>query len=318
MQSLEDRVAIAKDQKDKANRLISEFKPFIAGVVQKKVGRFVEYGVDEELSVGLMAFKEAIDSYDRQKSKFLSFARMVISMRLIDYYRKSKKERAASLDQGDRSDIASDQTSMEQYRIADENIWGVSKDMEEIILGAVSGLEVAGIGSIIDEHIKNFNPVLEGAWMKGHPIKSMDDAQMIQVKRLPRQIQREIIVTEANISPSSQTNVSERQSSSDEASVQFSQMMSDTFKAKKKEVSEQIISKLNDIKLQLNESSKKGDLGSKLEELKEFIITSYGFSRLVFDVSKISRKLQQDAMNTLNDVDIKDLKDNIDLWKDKL
>jgi RNA polymerase sigma factor len=121
LQSLEDRVARAKDQKEEANRLISEFKPFIAGVVQKKVGRFVEYGVDEELSVGLMAFKEAIDSYDRQKSRFLSFARMVISMRLIDYYRKSKKDRTASLDEGDRSDIASDQTSMEQYRIADEN-----------------------------------------------------------------------------------------------------------------------------------------------------------------------------------------------------
>jgi RNA polymerase sigma factor len=121
LQALEDRVARAKDQKDEANRLISEFKPFIASVVQKKVGRFVEYGVDEELSVGLMAFKEAIDSYDRQRSKFLSFARMVISMRLIDYYRKSKKERTASLDEGDRSDIAAGQTSMEQYRIADEN-----------------------------------------------------------------------------------------------------------------------------------------------------------------------------------------------------
>jgi RNA polymerase sigma factor len=121
LQSLEDRVARAKDQKDEANRLISEFKPFIAGVVQKKVGRFVEYGVDEELSVGLMAFKEAIDSYDRQKSRFLSFARLVISMRLIDYYRKSKKERTTSLDESDRSDIAADQTSMAQYRIADEN-----------------------------------------------------------------------------------------------------------------------------------------------------------------------------------------------------
>ena len=121
MRSLEDRISRAKDEKDEANRLISEFKPFIASVVQKKVGRFVEYGVDEELSVGLMAFKEAIDSYDRQKSKFLSFARMVISMRLIDYYRKLKKERTVSIESSDRSDIAADESSMEQYKIADEN-----------------------------------------------------------------------------------------------------------------------------------------------------------------------------------------------------
>jgi RNA polymerase sigma factor len=121
LQSLEDRVAKAREDKEEANRLIFEFKPFIASVVQKKVGRFVEYGIDEELSVGLMAFKEAIDSFNPSKSKFLSFAKLVICMRLIDYYRKSKKEEDPRFKASESADDAEDAASLEQYRISGEN-----------------------------------------------------------------------------------------------------------------------------------------------------------------------------------------------------
>ncbi|MTI68477.1 MAG: RNA polymerase sigma-I factor [Firmicutes bacterium] len=90
--SLEDRVDKAKKEKKEMNKLIEEYKPFIASTAQKKVGRFLTYGRDDELSIGMLAFKEAIDSYDRDKGKFLSFAKRVINLRLIDYYRKHQKE----------------------------------------------------------------------------------------------------------------------------------------------------------------------------------------------------------------------------------
>ena len=41
-ESLEDRVINVRSDNDKAGRLISEFKPFIASVAQKRVGRFLE------------------------------------------------------------------------------------------------------------------------------------------------------------------------------------------------------------------------------------------------------------------------------------
>lgn len=90
---IEDRVVIAKNNEEELNKIIEEYKPFIASVVNKKVGRYVKYGHDDELSIGLLAFKEAIDSYDRKKGKFIPFAKQVISIRLIDYYRKTKKEK---------------------------------------------------------------------------------------------------------------------------------------------------------------------------------------------------------------------------------
>ncbi len=51
----------------------------------------MEYGIDEELSIALMAFNEAIDGYDTSKGSFLSFAKLVINRRLIDYLRKKTK-----------------------------------------------------------------------------------------------------------------------------------------------------------------------------------------------------------------------------------
>ncbi|WP_069649837.1 RNA polymerase sigma-I factor [Caloranaerobacter ferrireducens] len=91
--SLEDRVEKAKEDAEELNNLIKEYKPFIASTIQKKTGKFLKYGYDDELTIGMMAFKEAIESYDRSKGKFLSFAKMVIGLRIIDYYRKREKDK---------------------------------------------------------------------------------------------------------------------------------------------------------------------------------------------------------------------------------
>jgi len=46
-------------------------------------------GEDDEVSVGLMAFNEAMDCFDTTKNiSFISFAETVIKRRLIDYFRK--------------------------------------------------------------------------------------------------------------------------------------------------------------------------------------------------------------------------------------
>ncbi len=54
-----------------------------------------------------------------------------------------------------------------------QNIWGINRDYEEVILCVLSKTEfrgeevteIAGIGSIIEEHIKIFVPILEDAWV---------------------------------------------------------------------------------------------------------------------------------------------------------
>lgn len=89
--SLDERVEKAKKDQEELNKLIEDYKPFIASVLHKKTGKFFEYGYDDELTVGMMAFKEAIEAYDKSKGKFLTFAKHVIILRNIDHYRKSEK-----------------------------------------------------------------------------------------------------------------------------------------------------------------------------------------------------------------------------------
>jgi len=95
-ESINERVMHIKLVKDEKNAFIEEYKPFIAAAVEKTTGKYVSYGHDEELSIGLMAFDEAIVHYDQQKGNFLSFAQNIIRKRLIDYYRKEKKHQAVT------------------------------------------------------------------------------------------------------------------------------------------------------------------------------------------------------------------------------
>lgn len=85
---LAKRITASKNNPYELNNLINDYKPFIASVVQKQTGKFVQYGVDDELSIGLLAFEEAIRAYKEDKGAFLSFAENVIRRRLIDYSRK--------------------------------------------------------------------------------------------------------------------------------------------------------------------------------------------------------------------------------------
>ncbi|BCJ88125.1 RNA polymerase sigma factor SigI [Effusibacillus dendaii] len=70
------------------NKLLEDYIPFIAKTASKTSGRYIERGVDDEFSIALSAFNEAIDRYNVQKgTSFLAFAETVIKRRLIDFYR---------------------------------------------------------------------------------------------------------------------------------------------------------------------------------------------------------------------------------------
>jgi RNA polymerase sigma factor len=199
-QSLENRVIEVRDDKYKTSRLISEFTPFIASVAQKRVGRFLQYGTDEELSVGLAAFKEAMDSYDIARGKFLSFARLVISMRLIDYYRKKGKEKTLSLDDDNTASGLIDSSSMEQYRIDDENearileIIEYRTELEKWGISLEQLAEVSPRKENLREQYKDVAKVIAGnssilktlMETKRLPIKEIEETTRLHRKKLER------------------------------------------------------------------------------------------------------------------------------------
>ncbi|WP_379356698.1 MULTISPECIES: RNA polymerase sigma factor SigI [unclassified Paenibacillus] len=73
-------------------QFIAEYYPYIAKVTSRFCKRYIEPGVDDEFSVALLAFNEAIEQYDSAAgASFLGFAKTVIQRRLIDHARKEQR-----------------------------------------------------------------------------------------------------------------------------------------------------------------------------------------------------------------------------------
>lgn len=87
--------ALAKAQNgDMAARemLITNYRPFILRVASTVTHHYIIPEHDDEFSVALIAFDEAINSYQPSRSgSFLAFAEMVIRRRLLDHFRRQVK-----------------------------------------------------------------------------------------------------------------------------------------------------------------------------------------------------------------------------------
>ncbi|WP_442852659.1 RNA polymerase sigma factor SigI [Bacillus sp. 1NLA3E] len=85
------------------NELIDSYKPFIAKIVSSVCKRYIRES-DDEFSIGLIAFNEAIEKFSPEKGRsLLSFAEVIIKRRIIDYIRKNSKENNLRLDFGQDS-----------------------------------------------------------------------------------------------------------------------------------------------------------------------------------------------------------------------
>jgi len=78
----------------KNERVFLDFAEAQRGFLKKCASRTTKRYItdsDDEWSITLMAFTEAVKSYALEKGSFLSYAEMLIKHRLIDYYRAEKK-----------------------------------------------------------------------------------------------------------------------------------------------------------------------------------------------------------------------------------
>jgi len=92
-------VMIQQGDQSLLDDLISAYKPFIAKTVSSVCRRYI-YETDDEFSIGLIAFHEAIEKYSTERgSSLLSFSEVIIKRRVIDYLRKqSKNQQQVSMD----------------------------------------------------------------------------------------------------------------------------------------------------------------------------------------------------------------------------
>jgi RNA polymerase sigma factor len=89
---LQEEVLEVKKGSMDINIFIEKYQPFIFSTIKELKGRYIDE-TDELSTVGMLAFKEAVDSFDPEKGNFYSFAKKVIKLRLIDHYRKNKKRK---------------------------------------------------------------------------------------------------------------------------------------------------------------------------------------------------------------------------------
>jgi len=203
-ETLEDRVIRSRKDPQKKDLLIKQFKPFIASVIQKRLGKFLAYGVDDELSIGLLAFDEAIKSYNINKGKFLSFSRLVITNRIIDHYRKQSRQSHSTSSYDDIEDEATasliDKKSVEQFTLQSEledkkfeiieyshelSLWGINFSELERISPKQDSLRMEYINCA--KMIVNDKTILDELMRTGRlPIKNITKILPLHRKKIER------------------------------------------------------------------------------------------------------------------------------------
>jgi len=102
------------------NKLIEDYKPFIAKNVSAVCKRYINDS-DDEFSIGLIAFNEALEKYSKEKgSSFLSFSELLIKRRVIDYIRKEARVRNVNFISNGETDEEGAQSKLEAHLSVDD------------------------------------------------------------------------------------------------------------------------------------------------------------------------------------------------------
>lgn len=190
--------------------LIRKFTPFILKVISSKSGRYVQLGYDDEASIGLMAFNEAIDRFEDSRGVgFLTFAETIIKRRLIDYYRKeSKNQKVVPISvfedpemEADPTDYLMAEQSLAQHRQRSETDERKDEIMQYNLLLAEYGISFKELVEISPKHedarrramevakALHDNPQLSKHLLekKELPLKQLEELVFISRKTLERQ-----------------------------------------------------------------------------------------------------------------------------------
>ncbi|XRG78342.1 RNA polymerase sigma-I factor [Rossellomorea sp. GAMAL-10_SWC] len=105
-EKIEDIVlTIQQSSSKELDDFIVQYTPFINKTVSTICGRYIT-NQEDEFSIGLTAFHEAIKLYSYKKgSSFLSFAKLIIRRELIDYFRKESKYQLLTSEQTGSEDV---------------------------------------------------------------------------------------------------------------------------------------------------------------------------------------------------------------------
>lgn len=112
------------------NQFIADYQPFIVKITSQFSKRYIDPAKDDEFSIALTAFNEAINQYSEASgNSFLGFSKTVMIRRLIDYVRKEEKHKNlipySSFDMEDEEEYLMNPIeiiqSVKKYKASQEN-----------------------------------------------------------------------------------------------------------------------------------------------------------------------------------------------------
>lgn len=172
------------------NDLIKQYIPFIRKTTAKVCKRYISTTEDDEYSIALIAFSEAIRQYSPEKgSSFLSFASLVIRRRVIDYIRQEQRRRTpisidyTETDKENMENVAEVHASVQEYENMLENEY-----RREEIIHLQENLHTYGITlSEVSEQSPKHQDARENMLEIAKTVVMNDDLRetLIEKKRLP-------------------------------------------------------------------------------------------------------------------------------------
>ena len=90
MRNIDENALHAQKDRQYLEEFIKDYEVFILHTAHKSAGQYITKR-DDQWSVALSAFHEAVKAYDYDKGAFLPFAEMVIKRRLLDHAKKESR-----------------------------------------------------------------------------------------------------------------------------------------------------------------------------------------------------------------------------------
>lgn len=142
----------AKDDMIKADEMILNCMPFIKSETAKFMKRPPIEGQDDELSISMIAFHEAICSYSMKKGTFFKFASLLIKNRLIDYVRKESRHKEV---------VSLDVPIGDEKKAVIENIDSGKNHSEDIVMRNATRMEIEELSRQMQEFDVTLNDVAD-------------------------------------------------------------------------------------------------------------------------------------------------------------
>lgn len=155
--TVEDKVIEAKNNSEAENILIQEYVPFILSYSNKALNRYITRN-DDEFSIAIFAFHEALQKYEPSKGAFLTFARLIIKNRLTDYLRK--EYRNSSVIPFSALQTNDNDGNIVEFDISDNNSHNLDAKYEiealtyELSLFSITFFEIAHTTPKTKKHVK--------------------------------------------------------------------------------------------------------------------------------------------------------------------